>query len=133
MATKVLRLLWALAHSDDVPTEIMDQALTAHTTILDYSCSQDRDTQKTYWLEKCVQEIKLGRWVIPTLKQIREICCLYAEQYGGGNTGSVYGSVSGGIAPGGSGGHHHGHHVSGGSTSLYQNSHSSKGPHTTPR
>lgn len=37
---QVLGLLWNLAHSEDVPTEIMDQALTAHIKILDYSCSQ---------------------------------------------------------------------------------------------
>ena len=42
MAHKVLNLLWSLAHSDDVPTEIMDQALSAHMKILDYSCSQVR-------------------------------------------------------------------------------------------
>ena len=40
MAHKVLNLLWSLAHSEDVPTEIMDQALSAHMKILDYSCSQ---------------------------------------------------------------------------------------------
>ena len=40
MAHKVLGLLWNLAHSEDVPTDIMDQALTAHIKILDYSCSQ---------------------------------------------------------------------------------------------
>lgn len=37
---QVLGLLWNLAHNDDVPTEIMDQALAAHVKILDYSCSQ---------------------------------------------------------------------------------------------
>lgn len=37
---QVLSLLWNLAHSDDVPTDIMDQALSAHYKILDYSCSQ---------------------------------------------------------------------------------------------
>lgn len=42
MAQKVLGLLWNLAHSEDVPTDIMDQALTAHIKILDYSCSQVR-------------------------------------------------------------------------------------------
>ena len=36
----MLGLLWNLAHSEDVPTDIMDQALTAHIKILDYSCSQ---------------------------------------------------------------------------------------------
>ena len=39
---QVLGLLWNLAHSEDVPTDIMDQALTAHIKILDYSCSQVR-------------------------------------------------------------------------------------------
>ena len=38
-------LLWNLAHSEDVPTDIMDQALTAHIKILDYSCSQVKHTR----------------------------------------------------------------------------------------
>jgi ubiquitin carboxyl-terminal hydrolase 9/24 len=28
-------------------------------------------------LDKCVEELKNGKWVLPALKQIREICCLY--------------------------------------------------------
>lgn len=44
MAHKVLGLLWNLAHSEDVPTDIMDQALTAHIKILDYSCSQVKNS-----------------------------------------------------------------------------------------
>ncbi|XP_054167467.1 probable ubiquitin carboxyl-terminal hydrolase FAF-X [Oppia nitens] len=82
MANKVLNLLWNLAHSDDVPNDIMDQALGAHVKILDYSCSQDRDTQKTEWLDKCVEELTKpngGVWVLPALKQIREVCSLYNE------------------------------------------------------
>lgn len=56
----------------------MDQALNAHVKILDYSCSQERDAQKTIWLDKCVEELKTGdKWVLPALKQFREICCLY--------------------------------------------------------
>lgn len=47
MAHKVLTLFWNLAHAEDVTTEIMDQALAAHVKILDYSCSQERDAQKT--------------------------------------------------------------------------------------
>lgn len=74
----MLTLFWTLAHSDEVPTEIMDQALNAHVKILDYSCSQERDAQKTIWLDKCVEELKNGdKWALPALKQIREICCLY--------------------------------------------------------
>ena len=81
MAHKVLHLLWNLAHNEDVPNDIVDQALAAHVKILDYSCSQDRDVQKSEWLEKCILELKKedGRWVLPALKQMREICCLYNE------------------------------------------------------
>ncbi|OWF40886.1 probable ubiquitin carboxyl-terminal hydrolase FAF-X isoform X2 [Mizuhopecten yessoensis] len=82
MAHKVLGLLWNLAHSEDVPTEIMDQALNAHIKILDYSCSQDRDTQKMTWITKFVEELKNDKWVLPSLKQIREICQLFPETNG---------------------------------------------------
>ncbi|KAF5307812.1 hypothetical protein FQR65_LT06684 [Abscondita terminalis] len=84
MAHKVLTLFWNLAHSEDVTIEIMDQALAAHVKILDYSCSQERDAQKTVWLDKCVDELKSGdRWALPALKQIREICCLYEPSTNG--------------------------------------------------
>uniref|UniRef100_A0A2A4J087 ubiquitinyl hydrolase 1 n=1 Tax=Heliothis virescens TaxID=7102 RepID=A0A2A4J087_HELVI len=85
MANKVLVLFWNLAHSDEVCTEIMDVALANLIKILDYSCSQDRDAQKTMWLDKCVEELKTNeKWVLPALKMMREICCLYEA---GGGTG----------------------------------------------
>ncbi|XP_013401949.1 probable ubiquitin carboxyl-terminal hydrolase FAF-X isoform X1 [Lingula anatina] len=80
MANKVLGLLWNLAHSEDVPTDIMDQALNAHIKILDYSCSQDRDAQKMQWITAFVDELRNDKWVLPALKQIREICQLFTEQ-----------------------------------------------------
>ncbi|XP_025829816.1 probable ubiquitin carboxyl-terminal hydrolase FAF-X [Agrilus planipennis] len=87
MAHKVLTLFWNLAHSEEVPTEIMDQALAAHVKILDYSCSQERDAQKTVWLDKCVDELKQGdSWALPALKQIREISCLYEPNVNGIHT-----------------------------------------------
>uniref|UniRef100_H2QZC4 Ubiquitin specific peptidase 9, Y-linked n=1 Tax=Pan troglodytes TaxID=9598 RepID=H2QZC4_PANTR len=80
MAHKVLNLLWNLAHSDDVPVDIMDLALTAHIKILDYSCSQDRDAQKIQWIDHFIEELRTNdKWVIPALKQIREICSLFGE------------------------------------------------------
>lgn len=79
MANKVLQLFWSLAHSPGISQEVMDQALAAHVKILDYSCSQERDAQKTVWLDKCVEELKSldSTWVLPALRLIREICCLY--------------------------------------------------------
>ena len=81
IAHKVLGLLWQLAHSDDLPTDIMDQALSAHIKILDYSCSQtqDRDELKLHWIRICVDELRQGKWVIPALKQIKAICELFYE------------------------------------------------------
>ena len=81
MADKVLKLFWTLAHSADASTDIMDQALAAHVKILDYSCTQYREQQKSRWLDKCVEELKANdKWVLPALKQIKEICSLYQEQ-----------------------------------------------------
>lgn len=79
MADKVLRLFWSLAHSPDIKGEVLDQALASHVKILDYSCSQDKDLQKPFWLNKCVEELKKGddEWALPALRLIREICCLY--------------------------------------------------------
>lgn len=78
VANKVLKLFWQLAHSPDVQQDVIDQALTAHVKILDYSCSQERDNQKSVWLVKCVEELKRNEnWVLPALRLIREICCLY--------------------------------------------------------
>lgn len=78
MADKVLKLFWSIAHSNEVLPEVRDQALGAHVKILDYSCAQERDAQKAVWLDKCVEELKTGdAWVLPALRLIREICCLY--------------------------------------------------------
>ncbi|OQV21658.1 putative ubiquitin carboxyl-terminal hydrolase FAF-X [Hypsibius exemplaris] len=79
MAEKVLDLLWSLSHNEELPTEIMDQALTAHLKIIDYTCSQDKDALKMNWLRKCVQEIKTNTWVIPALRHIKCICDQYPE------------------------------------------------------
>lgn len=87
MAQKVLTLFWNLAHKEDVLPEILDQALSAHVKILDYSCSQDRDVQKTSWINKCVDELKNdSNWVLPALKLIKDICSLYEPSSNIGHT-----------------------------------------------
>lgn len=84
-AFQVLVLFWNLSHSEEACTEIVDMALSNLVKILDYSCSQDRDAQKTLWVDKCVEELKAReKWVLPALKMLRDICCLYEA---GGSTG----------------------------------------------
>ena len=83
MANKVLDLLWNLAHSDDAPNEIIDQAIAAHIKILDFSCSSDKEAQKLKCLEKCIEQLKENKWVIVSLRQIREILQQYPEMIAG--------------------------------------------------
>ena len=79
MADKVLDLLWNLAHNDDAPTEIIDQAIAAHIKILDYSCSSDKESLKLKCLENCIEQLKENKWVIVSMRQIREILQQYPE------------------------------------------------------
>lgn len=76
-------LLWNLAHSEDAPTEIIDQAVAAHIKILDYSCSSDKESQKLKYLEKCIEQLKEDKWVIVSLRQIKEILQQYPEVMSG--------------------------------------------------
>jgi len=68
-----------LSHSEDAPTEIIDQAVAAHVKILDYSCSSDKEAQKLKCLEKCIEQLKENKWVIVSMRQIREILQQYPE------------------------------------------------------
>lgn len=40
---------------------------------------QDRDSQKTQWIDRCVDELRNDTWVLPALKHIKEICMLFYE------------------------------------------------------
>lgn len=40
---------------------------------------QDRDSQKTEWIDRCIEELRSDTWVLPALKQIKEICSLFYE------------------------------------------------------
>ena len=74
----MLYLFWKMAHSSDVTTDMLEQTLAAHVKILDCSRTPFSGQQKIRWLEECVVELKANeKWVLPALKQIREICSLY--------------------------------------------------------
>ena len=40
---------------------------------------QERESQKLQWLQRCVEELSNDKWIIPALKQMKEICLLYLE------------------------------------------------------
>ena len=42
--------------------------------------TQERESQKLQWLQWCMEELRSNeKWVIPALKQMKEICMLYLE------------------------------------------------------
>uniref|UniRef100_A0A5F7Z6Y9 Ubiquitin specific peptidase 9 Y-linked n=1 Tax=Macaca mulatta TaxID=9544 RepID=A0A5F7Z6Y9_MACMU len=45
-----------------------------------FDCFKDRDAQKIQWIDHFIEELRGNdKWVIPALKQIREICSLFGE------------------------------------------------------
>lgn len=79
MATKVLEVLWNLAHSPDLPIETVESALRAHVKVLESSCSGKRDELKVFYIEKSIAELADLDWVVPALKQIDAILHTYHE------------------------------------------------------
>ncbi|OTF74083.1 hypothetical protein BLA29_003201 [Euroglyphus maynei] len=83
MANKMLSLLWNIAYNDnEIDVEIVDQAIGAHLKILDYSKTFEKDSQRFFWIQRCVNEIRNsdhGNNVITTMKHIREILLLFPD------------------------------------------------------
>uniref|UniRef100_A0A2C9KAF6 Ubiquitinyl hydrolase 1 n=1 Tax=Biomphalaria glabrata TaxID=6526 RepID=A0A2C9KAF6_BIOGL len=71
--TKVLELLWDLAHLPSLSTALVEQALDEHHAILSDSYSV-KEQIKMQYVNKCVEDIKKGACVLPALKQLMLIC-----------------------------------------------------------
>ena len=52
-----------------------------YTTVNNISSllTKDKETQKLKWLEKCIEQLNDNKWVITSLKHIREILQQYQE------------------------------------------------------
>ena len=56
----------------------MSVPISVSGPLLMYIKSFSRDGQKHRWLDQCVTELKDNdKWVIPALRQIKDICSLY--------------------------------------------------------
>ncbi|XP_013409431.2 ubiquitin carboxyl-terminal hydrolase 24-like [Lingula anatina] len=77
--TRVLELLWDLAHVPSLTTNLIEQALGEHLVILSDAYSVREQVKKNY-LTKCVEDIKKGVWVLPALKQLLHISKNIAKQ-----------------------------------------------------
>ncbi|KAL5016318.1 hypothetical protein ScPMuIL_005907 [Solemya velum] len=70
--TRVLELLWDLAHLPALSTHLTEQALGEHLTILSDSYSIKEQVKRQYVM-KCVEDIKKGACVLPALKQLLQL------------------------------------------------------------
>jgi ubiquitin carboxyl-terminal hydrolase 9/24 len=72
IALKVLELLWTLSQLPQLPHEMVQQALHAHSRILSDSTSVKDDMKKSY-AQKCIENIKKSVSVLPSLRHLQEI------------------------------------------------------------
>ncbi|XP_035828590.1 LOW QUALITY PROTEIN: ubiquitin carboxyl-terminal hydrolase 24 [Aplysia californica] len=70
--TRVLELLWDLAHLPALSTLLVEQALEEHHAILSYSYSV-KEQVKLQYVTKCVDDIKKGACVLPAIRQLMSI------------------------------------------------------------
>ncbi|XP_050400806.1 ubiquitin carboxyl-terminal hydrolase 24 isoform X1 [Patella vulgata] len=70
--TRVLELLWDLAHLPVLSTHLIEQALDEHHAILSDSYSV-KEQVKLQYVNKCVEDIKKGACVLPALRQLINI------------------------------------------------------------
>ncbi|CAI8010592.1 Ubiquitin carboxyl-terminal hydrolase 24, partial [Geodia barretti] len=81
-ASKILDLLWNLAHLPHVSREMVELALDAHSSILIESYSTKEGERRTY-IGKCVEDIRKGVWVVPGFKQLHRFAKgFYKTNYG---------------------------------------------------
>ncbi|XP_062568779.1 ubiquitin carboxyl-terminal hydrolase 24-like [Saccostrea cucullata] len=71
--TRVLELLWDLSHLPTLSRQLIELALEEHLAILSDSFSVREQVKRNYVI-KCVEDIKKGACVLPSLKQLLNIC-----------------------------------------------------------
>nr|XP_033771654.1 ubiquitin carboxyl-terminal hydrolase 24 isoform X3 [Geotrypetes seraphini] len=83
---KVLEVLWELAHLPTLPSNLIQQALDEHLTILSDAYAVKEAIKKSYII-KCIEDIKKSSqhnpqvvWVVPALRQLHEITRSFIKQ-----------------------------------------------------
>ncbi|KAM5148138.1 ubiquitin carboxyl-terminal hydrolase 24 [Mantella aurantiaca] len=84
---KVLEVLWDLAHLPTLPSNLIQQALEEHLTILSDAYAV-KETVKRSYIIKCIEDIKKSSqhnnpqvvWVVPALRQLHEITRSFNKQ-----------------------------------------------------
>jgi len=76
LPNEVLKLLWDFIHDPVTPTATINIALDAFTAIVKaYYVGEGPD--KKMWIEKFIEDIRVGRLVVPALSQIQKLFNLY--------------------------------------------------------
>ncbi|XP_019857623.1 PREDICTED: ubiquitin carboxyl-terminal hydrolase 24-like [Amphimedon queenslandica] len=81
-ASKILELLWGLAHLPQLSREMVELALDSHHSILIESF-HTKDSDKRNYIGKCVEDIKKCQWVVSALLQLHRLAKgMFRSSYG---------------------------------------------------
>lgn len=75
---QVLDVLWNIAHTGGVPSEIVHAARSSHVDILAYSYIKDKQTLREGWIKACLDDINNDVLVVSATKHLRGILRKYA-------------------------------------------------------
>ena len=67
---QLLEVVWGLSHVDSLPTHLINQAVQSHLDILTLS-QYVTDQVRNLYIEKCIQDIRDGRWVVPAIRHLQ--------------------------------------------------------------
>eukprot|EP00731_Ephydatia_muelleri_P019119 Em0011g1159a len=70
-ASKILEVLWSLAHLPQSSRVMVELALEAHTSIL-IDSSHTKEPEKRNYIVKCVEDIRKATWVVSAFQQLHK-------------------------------------------------------------
>eukprot|EP00041_Stephanoeca_diplocostata_P039081 m.1585860 g.1585860 ORF g.1585860 m.1585860 type:complete len:2436 (+) comp25326_c0_seq1:243-7550(+) len=77
VAPKVLDVMWNIAHTAGVPTEIVQAARSSHVDILAYGYIKDKPSHRVRWIKACLDDIERDVSVVFATKHLHKIFCKY--------------------------------------------------------
>jgi ubiquitin carboxyl-terminal hydrolase 9/24 len=81
-ASKILEMLWGLAHLSQLSRQMVELALNSHYSIL-IDSFHIKDSDKRVYIGKCVEDIKKCQWVVFAINQLHRLSKgMFRSRYG---------------------------------------------------
>lgn len=81
MASKVMELVWSLAHSQDTSSITVEAAITAMFKILQGRSFHENNTDiLESWLCRCIAELRQVTWIVPAMRMMQSLLELLSRE-----------------------------------------------------